>query len=137
MNATATESHIARVRVVEKTDESIVVGITGTNYQIHLKPTAAVNTLVGKRAKGVIRTDVWKVDFVSAGGGAFVEPVYGRPRRVQGRVIGTGPGPNSVIVEVNGCPIIGDLPERWQAAEMKPGIRVGLEVHQGATFEPV
>jgi hypothetical protein len=137
MNATATESHIARVRVVEKSDENIVVSITGTNYQLHLKPTTAVDTPVGKRTKGVIRTDVWKVDFVSAGGGAYVEPVYGRPRRVQGRVIGTGPGANSVVVDVCGCPFIGDLPERWQAADMKPGIRVGLEVHQGATFEPV
>jgi len=137
MNATATESHIARVRVVEKSDEKLVVGITGTHYQIHLKPTAAVATPVGKRTKGVIRTDVWKVDFVSAGGGAFVEPVYGRPRRVQGRVVGTAPGPNSVIVDGCGCPFVGDLPDRWQAADMKPGIRVGLEVHRGATFEPV
>lgn len=137
MNATATDQHVAKVRVESRTDDAIVVSITGTNYQLHLRPTAAVDTPAGKRTRGVIRTDVWKVDFVSAGGGAYVEPVYGRPRRVQGRVIGTGPGDNSIIVDVCGCPIVGDLPERWQASEMKPGTRVGLDVRQGATFEPV
>jgi len=137
MNAIATEPHIARVRVVEKSDDRVVLGITGTNYQLHLQPTAPVATEVGKRTRGVIRTRVWKVDFVSAGGGAYVEPIYGRPRRVQGRVVGQAPGPNSVIVEVYDCPIVGELPDRWNAAEMKPGTRVGLDVYPGATFEPI
>jgi len=138
MTTTATTADpVARIRVLDKSSDLLVAQLTGTNYQLHLKPTTPITAEIGKRTKGIIRVSVWKVDFVSVGGGAFVEPIMGRPRRVQGRAIGKGPGQNSVIVEVSGCPIVGDLPERWAATDIKPGTRVGLEVYDGATFEPM
>ena len=136
MNATTTDIAVARVRIDQVQDGRVVVGLVGTNYQLHLVPSAAIATPVGKRARGVIRADVWKVDFVSTGGGAYVEPIIGTPRRIQGKVVGQGPGANSVVVDVSGTPFVGDLPARWPASQIKPGTRVGLDVHQGARFEP-
>lgn len=127
---------VARVRLLERDGDKVVLGIGGTNYRLHLRLDGEIDSPVGRRAKGVIATSVWKVDFVSAGG-AFVEPVYGRPRRVQGAVEGALPDGNAIIVDVAGCPIVGHLPQRWQAADIPPGTRVGLDVYDTATFQPV
>lgn len=127
---------VARVRLLGREADKVVLGIAGTNYQLHLGLEGNLTIEVGKRARGVIRTHVWKLDFVSAGG-AFVEPVYGRPRRVQGTVeapLGQG---NAIIVDVAGCPIVGMLPERWQADDIKPGTRVGLDVYDSSVFQPI
>lgn len=126
---------IARLRVLEVGEQRLVTGIPGSNYELHLIPYASVTTPVGQRTKGMIRLSVWKVDFVSAGG-EYIEPVMGRPRRVQGKALGVGPGDNSIIIEVVGTPFVAELPERWQATEITPGTRIGVEVYPGATFEP-
>jgi hypothetical protein len=131
----AAAGSIARLRVIERTDQRVVLGIPNTSYQLHLAPTEAIDTPVGRRVKGTIRLNVWKVDFVSAGG-EYVEPIYGRPRRVQGKAVAQGPGDNSIIIEVYDTPFLADLPIRWKASEITPGTRIGVEVHAGATFEP-
>jgi len=138
MMTTASQSDvaIARVRVLETGAERFVAGVPGSSYELHLVPTAPVRISVGRRTKGMIRLSVWKVDFVSAGG-EYIEPIIGRPRRVQGKALGVGPGDNSIIIEVLGTPFVAELPERWQAAEITPGTRIGVEVYPGATFDPL
>lgn len=136
MNATATPADtIAKVRLLGRDDASVVLGVTGTNYELHLAAPQPVDAEVGKRIAGVIRGAVWKVDLVSKGG-AYIEPLAGQPRRVQGRVVGALNGANAVVVEVCGCPIVGDLPERWQASQIAPGTPIALDLSDGATFEP-
>lgn len=127
---------VARLYLKHKSAERVVVQIPQTNYELHLRPTGEVTPTPQGRVRGVIRCRVWKVDYVSAGG-AFIEPIQGRPGLVQGRVIGASPETNSAIVEVAGTPIVGDLPDRWSAAQIPVGTRIGFDVYSGSTFEPV
>lgn len=129
------EQTIARVYLLQSTAEKVVVQIAGTNYQLHLNCPGEPEVSPQGRTRGVIRCDVWKVDMVSAGG-AFIEPVYGRPRRINGRVIGHDAATNELVVAVRGCPIVGKLPERYAAGEIPEGTLVGLDVHEGASFDP-
>ncbi len=135
MNAATSAIAIAKVRLLGRDAGSVVLGLAGTNYQLHLAAPESIDAEVGKRTAGVIRGAVWKVDFVSKGGG-YVEPLAGQPRRVQGRVIGALDGENAVVVEVCGCPFVGDLPDRWRANEIAAGTPIALDFADGATFTP-
>lgn len=126
---------VARLRLIESTEERVVLGVPDMNYQLYLRPTKPVSKEPGKRVRGLVRLPVWKVDFVSAGGGSFFEPVMGRPRRVHGRAMGALEG-NKLIVDVVGVPVVADLPQRWSADQIEPWTPVGLDVYEGATFEP-
>jgi len=138
MNAadTAANPAVARLRLVESGEGYVDLAIPGTSYKLRLRPTGPITVEPGKRIKGIIRADVWKLDHVSGGGGSYIEPVYGKPRRVQGPVLGATPEGNGLIVNVHGCPIVGELPERWKASEIGRSFRVGLDVTGVPTFEP-
>lgn len=125
-----------RVRLLGRTDDGVVVGIDQTHYRLHLSCDGQMSADVGDRVRGVIGAKVWKVDFVSSGG-AYIEPVYGRPRRIQGRVVGSMADGNRVVIEVCGCRITGEVPERWPVDQMQLGGLVALDVEPGAVFEPV
>ena len=129
------DSSVARLYLTGQSADAVVLNIPGTGYQIHLRPTAPVEPTPQGRVRGVVRLPVWKLDVITAGG-AFIEPIFGRPRRVQGTVIGAEPSGNAVIVDIFGQPFVGDLPPRWNAAELATGTRVGLDVKEGGTFEP-
>ena len=128
---------VARVRLLGRTDQAITIGIRGTSYQITVRPTAPIAAEIGKRIRGVIRAPVWKLDRVSGGGGAYIEPVYGKPRRVQGYVIGATAEGNGVIVDVCEMPFIGELPDRWRAADLPVAAHVGLDLPEMPTFTPI
>jgi len=60
-----------------------------TNYEMHLRSSAEQSAQlpeIGKRVIGTIKAQARRIDTVGAGG-QYLEPVYGRPRRVQGTVI--------------------------------------------------
>ena len=124
-----------RVVLIEQSDDHAVFAIPGTNYRLHLTTPKPLDDCPGDRVHGAIRCNVWKVDTVSPGG-AYIEPVYGRPRRVQGRVVANDPSANTIVVEVCRCPILAVLPDRWRAADIPTGARVGLDIHEGAAFTP-
>ncbi|MEX2672206.1 MAG: hypothetical protein WD294_08870 [Phycisphaeraceae bacterium] len=129
------EQTIARVYLLESTPEKVVIQIPSTNYQLHLRCPAEPEVSPQGRVRGIIHCNVWKVDLVSPGG-AYIEPIYGRPRRVQGRVIGHVDGSNALVVSIRGCPIVADLTDHWVAKEIPTGTLVGLDVYEGASFEP-
>ncbi len=120
------ETHHAKLRLIEKTDDYAVLAIPGSNYRLRLQADGLDDVEVGDRVRGEVRVKVWKLESV-APGGSFIAPVHGRPRRVQGVVRGALDG-NRLIVEVAGCPFVADLPERWQAGKFAPGSRVGLDL---------
>src|SRR5262245_7895790 len=64
----------------------VKIAFPNTNYEMHLLPAGPVNGEPGKRILGTIRAKARRID-VTETGGRFMEPVYGRPRRVQGTVI--------------------------------------------------
>lgn len=109
----------------------VVVRIPNTSYLLHLVPTTGMGELVGKRVVGTVRAHAKRVDTVGTGG-RFVEPVAGRPRRVQGFVIATD---DSTITVEAGVPIICTLTDARQSpADFKPGQFVGFDILDGATF---
>ena len=130
------ENTIATVVCESAREGGVVVGLRHTNYQLHLTSDSTIDAHHHTRIKGVIRANVWKVDFVSKGG-AYIEPVAGKPRRIQGKVIGHVEGENSIIVEVWNTPIIGELPERWTASEIAEGTKVAIDVQDTPDFQAV
>ncbi|MCC6322535.1 MAG: hypothetical protein IT438_13990 [Phycisphaerales bacterium] len=110
-----------------------VIEFPNTNYQVHLVPTAPITSPVGKRIVGTITARARRVDVVDTGG-SFVEPVAGRPRRVQGRVVAIDPRRNTIVVNA-GVPIHLVLTdERQEAGQFEPGSLVSTDVLDGATF---
>ncbi|MDX2115755.1 MAG: hypothetical protein SFZ24_09105 [Planctomycetota bacterium] len=124
---------LARGVLAEASSDRVVLTIPGTDYQLHLgvyqRPAAAV----GKRLIGRINASARRVDVVNTGG-RYIEPVYGRPRRVQGQVTAVHPGENSITVHA-GAPMVCKLTDpRQKAEQFKVGDFVSFDVLAGATF---
>lgn len=113
----------------------IVLRIPNTSYLLHVIPSGPLATPPGKGLIGVIRARARRVD-VTGTGGRFIEPVEGRPRRVQGFVIGSDDGDRTITVDA-GVPLVCELTDdRQRPSDFIPGQFVGFDVMNGATFEP-
>ncbi|TVQ60510.1 MAG: hypothetical protein EA378_11615 [Phycisphaerales bacterium] len=131
--------HIALGKLLEVVDATatkpsyIVVSFPNTSYRIHLHPQGAIRTELGKRIEGVIQADARRVDKVGSGG-RYVEPVFGRPRRVQGSIVAKDDKANTITVHA-GVPIVCRLTDaRQRADQFEPGDFVSFDVLRGATF---
>lgn len=111
----------------------VVLTVPNTSYQLHLRPAGEIKTPVGKRVIGTIHARARRMDVVQTGG-RFVEPVAGRPRRVQGAVVATDDAAGTVTVNA-GVPIVCTLTdERQKPSQFEAGQVVGFDVLEGATF---
>ncbi len=111
---------------------TVCISVPNTSYQIHLVPMGTVRGEEGKRIIGTIRAQARRIDEVKTGG-KFVEPVFGRPRRVQGRVVAIET--DAVVVDA-GVPIhCTPTDARQKPDQFKVGQFVGFDVLDGATFE--
>ncbi len=136
MSQTATRPAATRGTLIEQNQGAIVLGLPDTDYQIHLLVDATVDADAGQPIAGVIHTRAKRVDIVRTGG-RFIEPVYGRPRRLQGVVVATDLIENTITVECGGCPFVGKLTTDQKAAAFPQGALVAFDVERGATFEPL
>lgn len=103
----------------------------GTSYDLQLSPRGEVTAVEGKRIEGIIALDARRLDLVGTGG-RFIEPVFGRPRRVQGMVVGVADG--RLVVNC-GVPLHLRLTDvRQQPERFEPGTMVGCDVMDGGTF---
>lgn len=110
----------------------IKVSFPNTSYELHLIPSAAPRTPTGKKIHGLIRAKARRMDTVQTGG-RYVEPVFGRPRRVQGTVLSVSG--NEVLVNA-GVPIhVTPTDPRQKAADFEPGQFISFDVMDGATFD--
>jgi hypothetical protein len=128
-------AHTARLYLESHDGDMAVMTVPGTDYQLHLRCAEAPEATPQGRLLGTIHTTVWKLDEVNEGG-AYIEPIFGRPRRIQGTLVAADAQLNQVVVEVSGCPVVGQLPEQWQADQLTIGQTIALEVADGATFLP-
>jgi hypothetical protein len=113
----------------------IVATFPNTNYHMHLIAGSDVPSVIGERLIGIIRVDARRVDIVNTGG-KYIEPVYGRPRRVQGRVVSWDDASSTLVVDA-GVPIHLELQDDRQApSQFGKGTLVGCDVLDGATFTP-
>lgn len=111
----------------------IKMTVPNTSYELHLLPTGPIAAPVGKRLIGTVRAQARRVDVVQTGG-RYIEPVYGRPRRVQGRVVSGDEATNTITVDA-GVPIrVKLLDARQKAADFHAGEFVSFDVLDGATF---
>lgn len=110
----------------------IKVSFPNTSYELHLIPLQPSRTEPGKKVHGVIRAKARRIDTVQTGG-RYVEPVFGRPRRVQGTVISASA--TEILINA-GVPIhLSPTDARQKAADFQPGQFVSCDVMDGATFE--
>ena len=114
--------------------DHIVLSFADTNYEMHLVPTQPIAAQVGKRIRGVIRAQARRIDIVQTGG-RYVEPVYGRPRRIQGQIIATDL-PGSTVTVAAPMPIVCRTDARQRAGDFQIGDFVSFDVAPGATFSP-
>jgi len=115
----------------------IIFKVPGTSYELYLEPSAGIHDIKcapGKRLVGIIRAQAKRIDEVRTGG-RYVEPVYGRPRRVQGRIVAIE-GP-AVVVDA-GVPIhCTPTDPRQEASGFEVGQFVSFDVKPGASFEQI
>lgn len=134
-HATATTAkHHAKGVLTRAGGETIVLSIPGTSYEIQLAVLKAPGTPVGMKISGVIRVQARRIDKVGSGG-RYIEPVAGRPRRVQGSVIEVLP--DGTFVMNAGVPVVVKPTDaRQKAADFAPGDFVSFDALPGATFTP-
>lgn len=147
--ATANAVHHARGTLAETVAVSatrpayIVMAIPGSQYQLHLRPEGAITAELGKRLVGTITAQARRVD-PTVTGGRFVEPVIGRPRRIQGTILAVDPAANTLTINAGGGVAVDGLPlpivckltdPRTKASDYTPGQFVGFDVLDGATFK--
>jgi hypothetical protein len=109
----------------------VTLTFPNTRYEMHLLPESPVATEPGKRILGTIHAQARRIDRVDTGG-RYVEPVFGRPRRVQGRVVAIEG--DEVVVHA-GVPIhCRPTDSRQKAADFAEGDFVSFDVMDGATF---
>jgi len=112
---------------------SVKHAFPNTRYEMHLLPESGVATEPGKRIIGTIHAQARRIDRVETGG-RYVEPVFGRPRRVQGRVVAVETESNEVVVHA-GVPIhCRPTDPRQKATDFAEGDFVSFDVLEGATF---
>lgn len=113
------------------------LAFANTSYVLYLLPTAPIKTQPGEKIFGTIHARARRVDVVPSGG-RFVEPVIGRPRRVQGRVVGhaSGEGADRLVVDA-GVPIHCALTDdRQHVGDFPVGEMVSFDVLDGVSFTP-
>lgn len=114
---------------------TVVIALPNTSYQIQLTSTAPTHGEIGKRIIGSIHANARRVDIVDTGGKYF-EPVFGHPRRIQGRVQSHSVDTNTIVVDA-GTPIHCKLTDpRQSPAQFPIGSLVSFDVRDGATFTP-
>ncbi len=117
-------------------DGWVQLKVPGTDYRLRLVPgegLSAAGLKVGDKFAGVVRANAQRMDIIPAGG-RYIEPVQGRPRRVQGRVVGGSVSANEVYVKAGpGVAVTPMAPQR--AGDFMIGQMVSFDVTPGATLE--
>lgn len=127
---------VARGILLDQQQDGIVLGLPGTDYRLHLRVQQPLQVDLHHRISGVIRTRARRVDLVGTGG-RYIEPVEGRPRRLQGTITAVDPAANTITVRCSGCPFVCLLMAGQKAAGFSTGALVGFDVERGAMFDPI
>jgi hypothetical protein len=127
----------ARGKIIEVNGDRIVFAPSNTTYQLHLVKSGGAAVEVSDRPVEIfIRVNARKVYTVPSGGN-FIQPIFGPPRIIQGRVKFAD---ERTIVVHAGVPVICELPAADTAIDLDEGlIQVGRMANvvalPGATFQ--
>ena len=128
-------SEITRPVLPTMDGAKIILAIPATDYQIHLVCNGTTAAHIGKRIQGVIHVKALRMHKASAGG-SFIEPIYGHPRVVQGRVVAIDLSQNRLLCEVV-VPMWVEPFDGQSATDFNAGDMVNFYAQSGATFTPV
>jgi len=135
MNTTTSHNpREARAVLLETGEEFATVTFRETDYRTKLRVLKPVNAEVGKRVKGTIRAEARRIDPIGTGG-AYIDPVYGRPTRIAGRVAESNAGDGTITV-LTPAPFVVKVPHTQSAADFKAGDFVTMNLMPGASFTP-
>jgi len=114
----------------------ITLRINGYNYAHTFALAGGLPPALAPRARvrGTIRASAWKVDRVELGGN-YVEPLVGRPRRMQGAILSVNAPAHELTVQV-GYEAIVKLPDKYKASDYHVGQRIGWDNLRLPTFQP-
>ncbi len=122
-------------RVAERGENWILLRIPGTSYRLRLVVEVDLEAAVGDKVTGTLHAAARRIDVISAGG-RYVEPVSGRPRRLQGRVVG-GHVAGGLLFVNTGVPFVCGLTDARQAvSDFEIGQLVSFDVEAGTVFKP-
>jgi len=108
----------------------LVFTVPGTLYKLHLVPEPGQSASKGAKLVGTITCDARRVDRV-AGGGRFVEPLVGRPRRVQGTIIAVDAANNHLVLDCGGGTVPGFEQSLVMTARLTDARNRAAEYHIG------
>jgi hypothetical protein len=128
----------ARGKVIRVNDDSVVFQPKDTNYELQLVTKGRYDGPVNVPINARVRATVRKLLTVPSGG-AFISPIFGPAKTVQGRVRHVEEG--SIVVQA-GMPFVLDLPSADHQLDLNNGpITIGHMVNAivlpGASFELV
>ncbi len=129
------DKSIARGVLAEAHDDYIILAIPDSDYRIKLLINEPVTTPLSHRIAGAIHGQARRIDLIKSGG-LFVEPIEGRPRRVQGRIVATDISNGTVTINA-GPPIVLRTYKGQSPADFQVGQLVTTGVEPGSTFSPV
>ena len=125
--------------LLDHQEKMIVLGLSGGggDYQLHLAVDEPLTANPVGQVVGTLHAHAKRVDVVSSGGGRYIEPVMGRPRRVQGRVVAGDHQANTLQIHAGAGMIEATLMLPQKTADFSLGQTVTFSVMRGATFQPV
>jgi hypothetical protein len=127
----------ARGTLVSVSDEKLVLSIPGTEYRLDLVPTvpaASIGVAPGKRIRGVINASALRIH-AAAGGGRFIEPVYGAPRIVAGVILQVDEERQRALVDVT-VPMWVHWDPGQDTSVLQVDQLVNFYVRSGTSFTP-
>ena len=125
----------ARGVLAEKSSGQMVLTPPGTDYRLHLVTEGEIAGEVGKPIAGRIHASAKRIDKARSGG-RYIEPIYGRPRRIQGRVVATDAAAGTITVACP-CPMICTTMPPQTPGDFAEGDLVTFDIERGARFETV
>ena len=131
--AVSTTDPLAHGTLLEVKEGFVVLGVHGTDYRVHLAISGAPTAAIGDHVSGTIYATAKRVDAIPTGG-RFIDPVYGRPRRLQGRVVSLDPVKN-VISIFCGLPFHCTMMTDQKTSQFELGQMVAFDIERGARIE--
>jgi hypothetical protein len=108
----------ARGKIISVQDGMVVFAPANTNYKLHLQNKGDMDGKPAGMIEALLRVSGRKIWTVKSGGN-FIEPIFGPPRKIQGRVRYLD---NEKMVVQTGAPFIVALPADPAAYDMCHGM---------------
>jgi hypothetical protein len=118
-------------------DNELVLAVHHTEYKLHLMPAVPAGEItapVGSRIKGTIHARALRIH-AAQGGGRFIEPVWGAPRIVAGKVRAVDEPQRRLLVDT-GVPMWVEAPKGQDLGAIREGELVNFYVESGTRFRP-